>query len=374
MKLTIPQPRLAAALSKGGAVAPKSHAAPIVTNLRLTAIDGFLLIASTDMDRFAEAKTPAGVDATGDTTVSAAALTALVGRLPKDKDVAIELEGEHLIVKCGRSRSKLPTLSPKLFPSWLDDAASVEVEMTGADLADRFGPPRPMSEPNGLTNVMLQGVHVAAQDGVMRFVATNRYMVAMVTAATDVSFAGVTVPNETVDAALRVFKSEERVVLAVSKNKVEFSNHAYRLGSKLIAETYPLAQVLGFLSAPPAGTITAPRAALIESIERARLGMDAEGVRAVVLLIPRAETDLEVKGFNSNGGEVRDGVEVDTTEGFEFAAFDPRYLLNVLSAMDGEEVEIRQCDDRIKHLIASPANPDFLGLVAAVRSNAAMAE
>lgn len=377
MKFTIPQPNFLAALTKGASVAPKSNQAPIVTHVRLTVVEGFLLVASTDLDRFAETKTPVQAEVGGDTTVSASALTALVSRLPKDKDVLVELDDTSLIVKCGRSRSKLATLPADQFPAWIDnDASAVTIEMVAADFLDGFGTPRPMTQANGVAHPGFQGVCAISDAAGLRFAATNRFMGALVTLGIPDAphFDAVTVPNETVDVALRVFKGEEMVTVSISNTKVEFYNYAHRLGSKLIAEPFPLPQLTGFVTEQTDRVMRVDRQALIEAIERARLGMDSGGARAVVMLIPRGEADLEVKGFNSSGNEVRDSVEVDTTAGFGFAAFDPRLLLTVLGSMQGDIIEMRQTVDGVKHLFSSEKDVGFIGLVAAVMSNAAMAE
>lgn len=378
MKLSIPQPTLAGLVAKGGSVAPKSSPAPIVTNVRLTAAGGFLLVASTDMDRYAEAKGVAAVEAEGDITVPAAALAALVARLPRDKEVSLEMDGAHLIVKCGRSRSKLPTLPADLFQSWIDGEGGAAFTMTGADFVSAFSSVRPMTNPTGLTYAMLQGVHVAIGGSVMQLAGTNRNMVGFRRFDLEdlVAETAVTIPNETVDTALRMFKGEEEVTISISQHKAEFSNHALRLGSKLIADPFPMAAICGFFTSPVAASLSVSRLALIESVERAKLGAEAEGQLAVVILIPRGG-ELEVKGYNLTGGEVRDAVEAEIGDDFAFAAFDPRYLLTVLSGLPDDEIEIRQIassnGERINHLFACPARPEFTGLVAAVRSNEAMA-
>lgn len=375
MKLALPQPALAAVISKGGAVAPKSSPAPILNHLRLRAEGDFLSVASSDLDRFADSKSPAQVETEGETTVNAAALAALIGRLPRDKDVLLEIEDGHLIVKCGRSRSKLPTLPAADFPKWVDGKDAVEFTIEGQALADHLGRVRPMTEVTGVIRPILQGVRLHRAGDVVAFSATNGNVGAYSTLETDTpEFPAVIVPNETVDAVLRVFKGEQEVTISASKNVVTFSNYAHRIGSKVIEGVDNFPNVAFLTNELPAEKIArVNRVDLAQAVERAVLGAAKEGQWAFVVLIPR-EDGLEIKGSNLDGNEVRDNVAAEIEEGFKFAAFSPRYLSSILATAPDDEIEIVQAENGLNHVVRTPGEPSYVAGLAALRSNAAMGE
>ena len=99
MKFTISQPDLAAVLAKGGAVAKKNATIAILSNVRLFVADDLLSVASTDLDRFAEARTPVELSEPGCVTVPAAGLAALIGRQLHVQFVQTRVT--HVVVRVG---------------------------------------------------------------------------------------------------------------------------------------------------------------------------------------------------------------------------------------------------------------------------------
>jgi DNA polymerase-3 subunit beta len=371
MKLTITHADLLAVVSKGGSVAPKSSPSPILNHVRLVASEGFLAVASSDLDRFAESKAVAEVEEQGSTTVNAAALSALVARLPRDKGVSLEIEGGHLIVKAGRSRSKLATLPAEDFPEWVDPQIGQTVfTLKGADFAEHFGRVRPFTEPNGFTKPMLQGVSIAASGDKMTFLAMDMIMAGRTALDVDTAFDEVIVPNEAIDAATRMFKTEEEVTVAVSRNVVTFSNYAHRLGSKLIEGQFP--DVQKALEFETTGSATVSRPDLVAAVERAVLGAAKEGQWECIILKP-GENSIEVKGANTDGNEVRDEVEAAFgSEGpFRALAFSPRRLAAILNALPDDEIEIRQNANNC--IFVATGAPEFSSLISPLRSNVATA-
>jgi len=377
MKLLITQPNLSAALAKGGAVAPKISPAPILTHLRLVAEGDFLKVASSDLDRFAESTALAKVEGEGAVCVNAAAFTALINRLPRDKDILLEIietgpQTRHLAVKCGRSNSKLPTLAADQFPAWVDASGAVTFTMKGQDFATHFGRVRPMTEPTGPIYPQLQGVSATFEDGRLKLAATNTKVVGRTFAEVDAEgMPAMILPNEAIDAALRIFKGEDEVTIHAGENTVAFSNYAHRLGSKLIDGTFP-ANVEVVLQGETAATARVNRPDLAEAVDRAVLGSAKEGQWACVILIPR-DGALEVKGANVDGNEVRDEIEAEIEGEFTFAAFAPSYLMSILAGAPDDDIEIRQHGSRLNHVIVTGGAPEYAAGIAALRSNSIMA-
>lgn len=371
MKLTLPHADLLTVVSKGGSVAPKSSPSAILNCVRLVATDGFLAVASSDLDRFAESKIVAEVEVQGETTVNAAAFAALVARLPRDKGVSLELESGHLIVKAGRSRSKLATLPVADFPEWVDPKdGETTFTLSGTDFAEHFGRVRPFTEPNGFTKPLFQGVCTFAEAGTLHLGATDTFMAGRTSLATEAAFESIIIPNEALDAALRMFKAEEEVAIAVSRNVVTFSNYANRLGSKLIDGQFPMLD--GPFSFETTGTVTVSRPELIAAVERAALGAAKEGQWECIILVAR-DGALEVKGSNTDGNEVRDEVEASFGEVGEFqpVAFSPRRLAAILGATPDDQIEIRQNTNNC--VFTGVGAPEYSSLLSPLRSNVAMA-
>lgn len=120
MKLTCKADDLRDAAIRATRIAPNNPAAPIMAGVRLTAGDE-LSLAVSDWETFGTARCPAVTQDEGFTIVSARALAAIVKLDPfkSGADVALELDGAKLVVKCGRATWKLPQLANvEEWPQW----------------------------------------------------------------------------------------------------------------------------------------------------------------------------------------------------------------------------------------------------------------
>ena len=373
MKLLVDHKALSAAIATGGAAAAKNSPVDIVNNVRLIAEGSTLRVASTNLDLFAEAGCDALIDKPGEITVPAAQLAQLVAKLPTTAEVLIEREAAHLIVKAGRSRSKLPTLPAADFPAWADDDFASTFVMPGDVFASTLVRVRPACATDA-ARYYLQGVLMYVQNGALAFGATNRYVGLKVTTELPEGAAScppVIVPAATIDAAARAFRGEAEITVQANAGKVAFEAGRVRLVSKVVDGSFPdLDRVI-----PAAGAgkpLVFDREPFGESVERATLATE-EGAWSAVIAIPRGEV-LEVKGANSLGGEVReelDGVEI--AEGFLPFGFTPSYMAAILKAFRGERLTVEQSDANSPLRIHTPDEPEIVAVLATVRINSSMA-
>lgn len=370
MKLTIPQPALASVVARGGSVAPKNSPVPIMNHVRLVATDGMVLsVASTDLDRFAEASAMASVEVPGETTVPAAALAALVSRHPKDKDVSLEIEGGFLIVKCGRSKVKLPTLPAEDFSVWGEHSPTAVFTMKAADLAKAFARTRPVCEPGAVA--AHGGVYMHLTGGKLKFAATNKHHFAV--ASLDVPAGAETMPNvivplEVIDTAMRLMKGVDEVEVRLDEHKVAFVAGDGMITSKLIASGfYDYERAIPARGSP---AMNLDRAELGAAMDRAALTTE-EGVWSGFALIPR-EDGVELKSMTGLGGETREGLSGTADAGFAPFTFNPAYLARLSAAMDGPVISI-ECAGRGKAiLVFDEADDSFVGMIGPMATNEAM--
>lgn len=372
MKLTVDQRALAAAISAGGAVASKNSPVPVLNNVRLSATGMSLGVASTNGDTFAEAAAEAVVDREGAITVPAAHLSALVAKFPAGASVSLEMDGPHLIVKCGRSRSKLATLPADQFPSWGDDNFAAAFTMAPETFAATIARARQACGNDELMPI-IGGVFMHAEGERLWFAATNRFVVTEINIELPEgagSCPSVIIPASTADIAAKVLKGCGEVAVSVSAGKIAFAAGPVRLASKLVDGQYP--EYRRFF--PPRGgaPIEFARRDFADALDRAELATE-EGVFSAVVVIPRGEV-MELKGANSLGGEVREEVEGEVAPDFKAFGFNPRYMRIVLAAFaDAERITIEQNDPKAGHFVFSEETPDTVMTLATVAINSTMA-
>src|SRR5690348_1705520 len=102
---------------------------PILGNLLLQVADGTLSLTGTDLEMEMVARvTLSQPQDAGATTVPARKFFDICRGLPEGAEIAVQLEGDRILVRSGRSRFSLSTLPAADFPN-LDDWQS-EVEFT----------------------------------------------------------------------------------------------------------------------------------------------------------------------------------------------------------------------------------------------------
>lgn len=369
MKATLPQPALMAIIERGGAAAAKKSPVAILTSARLTATGETLALATCDQDRFAEAGSSAKVEGEGVICVEAAAFKTLVGKHPKTSMVTLELTDGRLIVTAGRSTVKLPTLDPKGFPGWADEAAVAKFPLPAADFERAMGRVR-FAASDSITHVFLQGVLFDCHDNKLHFVATDTNVVA-VSGMEAPEGAGdcpkIIVPVEGIDAALCVFKDAGQIDIAVSQKAISFSADNLRLSSRLIEGKFPPYERVIPARGNPA--LTFQRADFTACLNRASCLAETKGEFSSI--IARAEGgSLRLEARNHKGGEAAEEMPATVGDGFRPFGFNPLYGAQFLAALNVKEITIEQSDPNAAHLIYAADAPDFVGILAPMQVSA----
>jgi len=134
MKFTVEREHLLKPLQQVSGPLGGRPTLPILGNLLLQVADGTLSLTGTDleMEMIARVTLTQPHDA-GATTVPARKFFDICRGLPEGAEIAVQLEGDRMLVRSGRSRFSLSTLPAADFPN-LDDWQS-EVEFDGHRLA-----------------------------------------------------------------------------------------------------------------------------------------------------------------------------------------------------------------------------------------------
>lgn len=368
MHISVTQEFLAAALARGAAVAPKKSAIQILSHVRLVATaDGKVAVATTDLDRFAEAHCEANVIEPGAVTVPAPAFIALIGKHPKDGTVDLLVEGAQLVVRCGRSKVKLPTLPADDFPKWADEAPVCEFVMGGDALDRAFNRVRFAASEEEI-RYYLQGVFLDADMAAdtLSLAATDGNRLAVCTLPLPEGAADcppAIVPSETVDTALRIFKGAGEVIVALTERAISFTADGLRFSAKLIDGQFPdYRRVIPERGAP---SLTFKRADFVDCLDRANV-LVGDGVHFVIVAEPEGET-LRLSSRNSSGGEAEEELAADIHPDFKRFGFNPRYAAQFLSTLAVDELTVEQSDPGGPHLFRSLNAPDFTGVLMPVR-------
>ena len=117
MKLTIERAALLKSLGHVQSVVERRNTIPILSNLKLEAIDGKLALNATDMDLDIAESVLCNLSQPGATTAPAHTLYEIVRKLPEGAQVALDVDNEgKMVLSSGRSRFTLTCLPGDDFP------------------------------------------------------------------------------------------------------------------------------------------------------------------------------------------------------------------------------------------------------------------
>jgi DNA polymerase-3 subunit beta len=291
---------------------------------------------------------PADVGQGGATTVPAHTLHDIVRKLAEGAQVSLETTGEsgQLLLRSGRSRFNLQSLSETDFPDLASGDLSHKFKLPVADLAKLFAKTQ-FAISTEETRYYLNGVflHTLEVDGhtMMRAVATDGHRLARIEIPAPAGAAGmpgVIVPRKTVSEVLKIVEGGEGDVhIEMSTTKARFTFGDLVLISKLIDGTFPdYARVI------PTGNdkrLIVDCGPFRQAVDRVST-ISSERGRAVKLAV--AEGKLTLSVTNPDSGSAVEELEVDYDSAPIDIGFNARYLLDITQELDSDTALFKLAD------------------------------
>ena len=343
MKATIERATLLKSLGHVQSVVERRNTIPILSNVLLEAReDGSLRLMATDLDLQVDESVPANVTHPGATTVSAHTLFDIVRKLPDGSQVEITAAEGKMQVVAGRARFNLSTLPRDDFPVIAEGELPTRFELPAATLREVIEKTR-FAISSEETRYYLMGIFFHVVEDQLSAAATDGHRLARNTIPRPDSTEGIPdmlVPHKCVAELYRLLEEVEGTVeISLSLTKVRFGLGSAILTSKLIDGTFP-----DYNRVIP----TANDKLLKLDPKSFSAGVDrvstiaSEKTRAVKLAVDRDTVTLPVTS-PENGVATEELAAVYVSYGIEIG-FNARYLLDILSEIEGDTVEVHLAD------------------------------
>jgi DNA polymerase-3 subunit beta len=304
--------------------------------------DGSLRLMTTDLDLQVDESIPANVTQPGATTVSAHTFFDIVRKLPEGSQVELTAAEGKMQVVAGRARFNLSTLPRDDFPVIAEGELPTRFELPAATLREIIEKTR-FAISSEETRYYLMGIFLHVIDDQLRAAATDGHRLARVTVARPDGADGmpdVIVPRKAVAELYRLLEELEGTVeISLSPTKIRFGLGSAILTSKLIDGTFP-----DYNRVIP----TANDKLLKLDPKSFSAGVDrvstiaSEKTRAVKMSVDRDKVTLSVT--SPENGVATEEVPADYgSDGLEIG-FNAKYLLDILSEIDGDTVEVHLAD------------------------------
>ena len=347
MKLTIERGALLKSLGHVQSVVERRNTIPILSNLKLEAIDGKLALNATDMDLDIAESVVCSLSEPGATTAPAHTLYDIVRKLPEGAQVALDVDNEgKMVLSSGRSRFKLSCLPGDDFPVLSGGDLGYEFFLT-VDEAKALIDKTRFAISTEETRYYLNGVylHVAESDGikVLRCVATDGHRLASMEVPMPKGaegMPGVIVPRKAVGELRKLLdETNTEVAVGLSEAKIRFSFDDSVLTSKLIDGTFP-----DYQRVIPEGNdkqLDVTTKAFSAAVDRVS-AISSEKSRSVKLNL--ASGSLILSASSPEEGSATEELEVSYEGDSLEIGFNSGYLLDIIRQIESDSVRLLLAD------------------------------
>ena len=351
MKLTATREDFLAPLQSVIGVVERRQTMPVLANVLLAARDGKLHITGTDLEVELVAASVVSVQQPGDITVPGRKLLDIFRALPDKTNVTLSTEGERVSVRGGRSRFTLSSLPAAEFPLVEEINTQQTLSVPQGDFR-RLIDKTHFSMAQQDVRYYLNGLLLETDGKALRAVATDGHRLALC----EMELGGkaktmhqVIVPRKGVLELQRILGTEGTIDLAVGTNHVRAQIGDIRFTSKLIDGRFP--EYARVIPANPPRPVEADREALRQALQRTAI-LSNEKYRGIRLTV-RPDL-LTLQAHNPEQEEAEDQVEVSYKGEEVEIGFNVNYLLDALSAVEGDRVEIGLTDSNSSCLVHAP--------------------
>ncbi|MDH3746925.1 MAG: DNA polymerase III subunit beta [Gammaproteobacteria bacterium] len=364
MKLSAARDVLLKPLQAVIGVVERRQTMPILSNVLLVARDGVLSVTATDLEVELVAKTEVDVETGGEITVSGRKLLDICKALPEGAEIGINVSGEKLGVRSGRSKFTLATLPAAEFPT-VEDIKAGQTITVPMDVLGRLIEKTHFSMAQQDVRYYLNGMLLETGGQHLRAVATDGHRLALCQAelgGEKLSEQQVIVPRKGVLELQRLLGGDGNLDIELGANHVRIQLDGIRFTSKLIDGRFP--EYERVIPQESSNEMTADKEVLRSALQRTAI-LSNEKYRGIRLVI--RDSGVVLQAHNPEQEEAEEEVEVQYSGDDIEIGFNVNYLLDAIGAVEGDEITLSVVDSNSSCLVREPGNDDAKFVVMPMR-------
>jgi DNA polymerase-3 subunit beta len=360
------QDKVLSVLQSVAGIVERRHTLPILANVLIRKTGSALQLTTSDLE--IQIRTTAELD--GDagnftTTVGARKLIDILRTMPSDQTVSLESNQNKLILKGGKSRFTLQSLPAEDFPlvqeaSNFGPSFSVP-QKTLKELLHQVSFAMAVHD----IRYYLNGILFVAEGKQLSLVATDGHRLAFASSTLDVEVPRqeVILPRKTVLEMQRLLSDKEGAIeMQFAGNQAKFTFDGMEFVTKLVEGKFP--DYNRVIPKNHKNTITMGRTALLATLQRTAI-LTSEKFKGVRLNLEPGV--LRVASSNAEQEEAVDELEIDYSGDAIEIGFNVTYLIDALTNMDQDMVQVDLADSNSSALITIPDNTTFKYVVMPMR-------
>ncbi len=365
MKFTIDRESLLKPLQQVIGVVERRQTLPVLGNLLITADASGIEITATDLEVEIQSRIDVSVEDAGDITLPARKLVDICKALPEEASIQISITDQKAQIRSGRSRFTLITLPAADFP--LVDSIKCETRFTIAqnklkELIERTQ----FSMAQQDVRYYLNGLMLEIANGRIRAVATDGHRLALCDMSVDVRVnqpRQVIVPRKGIQELLRLLNDSDDIIeVEIGSNHIGITATDLRFTSKLVDGRFP-----DYDRVVPKGgdkLVLADRTLFRQALSRTSI-LSNEKYRGIRLNLEK--NIVTIQAHNPDQEEADEEFEVDYNGSALEIGFNVTYLLDILSSVRSDNIEITLSDSNSSCLITQPGTEQYRYVVMPMR-------
>ena len=332
MHIRVERDALAQAVTWAARTLPSRPSMPVLSGVMLIAEQDSLTLSSFDYEISARVQLDIDVIEPGKVLVSGRLLADITKALPT-APVVLKLEGNRVLIECGRSSFTLPTLPVEDYPALPDmptTAGSVDGDIFSEAVAQVA-----IAAGKDDTIPVLTGIRVEIDGSHVTLAATDRYRLAVRTfpwSPTTTSFElNTLVPARILADAAKSMGSAKTVELAIApdgEKLIGFEAEGMRTTTRLLDGEFPKYRSL--LPNESSTTAIVDTNELVNAVKRVALVAE----RNTPIRMHFAQGEINMRAGSGDDAQANEVLEVDVDGDPIEIAFNPGYLLDGLHAID----------------------------------------
>ena len=365
--LKAPQAQVLSALQSVAGIVERRHALPILANVLLRKHGGSIQLVTSDLEIQIRTVAELGGDE-GDyaITLGARKLIDILRTMPADQEVSLEMQQSRLLLKGGKSKFTLQTLTAEDFPLVQEAAAfgpnfSVHKKVL-KDLLQQVSFAMAVHD----IRFYLNGILFVAEGNQLSLVATDGHRLAFTSATLETPVPNkqeVILPRKTVLELQRLLSDGEgNIEMQFANNQAKFSFGSMECVTKLVEGKFP--DYRRVIPLNHQNSVTLGRAPLLAALQRTAI-LTSDKFKGVRLNFEN--NTLRIACNNAEQEEAVDELDIDYSAAPIEIGFNVTYLLDALGNMNQDMVNVALQDGNSSALITLPDNEYFKYVVMPMR-------
>lgn len=346
MKISCDRYTLANAMGMAIRAVPKNSVTQIQKCVLVEA-DSSIKITANDNELTIRTEISGMVLEKGAVAIPATLLNEISRKMP-DGDVYLESdENDSITISCGKSKFHIAGMDGSNFVGMPAESAGSTFTVNAVTFADAINRIIFCTAKDSTTNPMTSGINFQAKDGVLALTALDGHRIARKTIKIDsTDDFETTIPAKSLSEVTKIFK-DGNITVSISKNTADFKSDDAEMVSRTLYVKY--FDVQKFIDGIQPEHIMVNRLELRDVINRATIVIKETERKPVVFGMQ--DNTLTVSAATTVGTS-NESVDIEQSCPDMRIGFNPRFLLEALSAVDEEAVQIN---------LTTPKSPAIIG-------------